>query len=118
MPTVSQPDPTSFATHADDVRYFVKTYQPEHTRSNPCGFLRTYRTGQVTHDEVYSFSKLGWEDTEFFQLYKLGHQDFGYEEVPAEEAKKLLQEKLQRKAERELADNATASDGRGGVTTH
>ncbi|KAL3490285.1 hypothetical protein BJX62DRAFT_238263 [Aspergillus germanicus] len=89
---------------AHDLKYFVMTSSrwPE---SNPAGFLRTYRTGtgQTTaHREEYSFSKPGWVHTDFFLDYDRGHIDYDYEEVPWEDAERLIQDKLRRKLEREL----------------
>jgi hypothetical protein len=85
-----------------DLKYFVMT-DSRWSRSNPAGFLRTYRTGmgKMSHQEEYSFSKPGWVHTNFFLDYDRGHIDFDYEEVPVEEAERLIQGKLRRKFERE-----------------
>jgi hypothetical protein len=87
-----------------DLKYFVIT-DSRWSRSNPAGFLRTYRTGmgKLSHQEEYNFSKPGWVHTNFFIDYDRGHIDFDYEEVPVEEAERLIQGKLRRKFERELA---------------
>ncbi|KAL3454253.1 hypothetical protein BJX65DRAFT_85801 [Aspergillus insuetus] len=89
---------------AHDLKYFVMT-DSRWSGSNPAGFLRTYRTGtgQTSHHEEYSFGKPGWVHTDFFLDYDRGHIDYDYEEVPREEAERLIQEKLRRKLERELA---------------
>ncbi|KAL2822461.1 hypothetical protein BJX63DRAFT_376588 [Aspergillus granulosus] len=97
----SQVDQTHIAD-VDDLKYFVMTSW-RWPRSNPAGFLRTYHTEQTTHHEEYNFSKAGWEHTDFFLDYDRGHIDYDYEEVPADEAERLIQEKLRRKAEREQA---------------
>ena len=84
----------------DDLKYFVMTNKWA-TRSNPDAIMRTYRTGQQVHEEVYDFFKPGWDDTDFFQDYRRGHIDNDYEEVPEAEAEQQIQDKLRRKAERE-----------------
>ncbi|KAL2862710.1 uncharacterized protein BJX67DRAFT_365844 [Aspergillus lucknowensis] len=87
-----------------DFKYFVMT-NPQWPRSNPAGFLRTYRTEQQTiHYEEYDFFKPGWERTTFFLDHERGEVDDNYEEVPVGEAEQLIQEKLQRKYKREAVD--------------
>lgn len=84
----------------DDLKYFVITNRWA-SRSDPDGFLRTYRTGRTVHQEIYSFGAAAWVETDFFLDHARGRTDDGYEEVPAAEAEQRIAEKLRRKAERE-----------------
>lgn len=84
----------------DNLKYFVRT-NAWTSRSNPAGFLRIYRTGHTDHTESFNFFTSEWDHTDFFLDYDRGSVDDEYEEVPAAEAERLLQERLRQKAERE-----------------
>lgn len=81
----------------ENVKYYFKTDE-DRGRSNPAGIMRRYEG--AGRDEVYNFRLHRWTETDFFDKYRIGHQDFDYIEVPQEEAEAMLAEKLRRQAER------------------
>lgn len=55
------------------------------TRSNPSGVLRIRTSGDRKVDEVFT-RNLGWEPTDYFEKYRLGHNDDDHVEITAAEA--------------------------------
>lgn len=83
----------------ENVKYYFKTDE-DRGRSNPAGIMRRCTEDGVNRDEVYNFRLRRWTATDFFDKYRLGHQDFEYVEVPQEEAEQMLAEKARRQAEK------------------
>nr|WP_211116479.1 hypothetical protein [Glycomyces buryatensis] len=87
--------PRGRESEMENVRYYFKVSEV-YTRSNPGAVMRRYEVNGITYDEVYRFNGQGWSPTEFFQLYRLGHNDDDYIEVPQEEAEEAIEAKLRR----------------------
>lgn len=55
------------------------------TPKNPDGLIRRQVIDGRTYDEAFT-AHLKWEPTNYFTLYRLGHDDDLYEEITKEEA--------------------------------
>jgi hypothetical protein len=82
----------------ENAKYYFKVDEVRN-RENPLGILRRH-ADRARPDEAYNFRLHAWTETDFFDKYRIGHQDFDYIEVPQEEAEAMLAEKLRRQAER------------------
>ena len=71
-----------------DVEYFARL-APGRTRANPSGVMRRRRRGDQTVDEVFT-RNLRWEPTEYFNRYRLGHNDTEHEKISGDEAESIV----------------------------
>ncbi|THV42953.1 hypothetical protein [Glycomyces buryatensis] len=84
----------------ENVRYYFRLSEV-HTRSDPGAVMRRYEVNGITYDEVYRYNGEDWSPTEFFELYRLGHNDDDYIEVPQEEAEATIEANLRRSSGRD-----------------
>ena len=59
------------------------------TRSNPSGVLRRRQDGERMIDEVFT-RNLRWEPTDYFDRYRLGHNDIEHMEITEAEAAEFV----------------------------
>ncbi|MQA84486.1 MAG: hypothetical protein GEV03_07650 [Streptosporangiales bacterium] len=67
--------------------YFIRSWDDK--LKKPKGLLRRRIVDGVVHEEEFT-RELRWEPTEFFKLYRLGHDDDQYEEITEEEAQAFI----------------------------
>ncbi|MQA13424.1 MAG: hypothetical protein GEV09_04395 [Pseudonocardiaceae bacterium] len=73
----------------DFVTYFAKV-SDRHPRSNPRGIARRRMVNGHLIDEAFT-RNLRWEPTDYFQRYRLGHNDVDHVKITSAEAKALIQ---------------------------
>lgn len=59
------------------------------TRSNPSGVLRRRQDGERVIDEAFT-RNLRWESTDYFDRYRLGHNDSEHVQITEAEATEFI----------------------------
>lgn len=68
----------------EEVTYYAR-FDWGGTPKEPDGIVRRRVVDGVVYEEAFT-RQLRWEPTEYFKLYRLGHDDDQYEEITKEEA--------------------------------
>ena len=63
---------------------------PGRTRENPSGVVRRRRAGDTVVDEAFT-RNLRWEQTDYFDRVRLGHNDDEVVEITEVEAQKFVE---------------------------
>ena len=68
-------------------------------RPEPAAVVRRYEDGGIPKSECYLFNGEGWTATDFFDKYRLGHNDSDFVEVSEAEAVEAIATIKRRAAE-------------------
>lgn len=74
----------------EEVIYYAR-FPWDGERSKPKGIVRRRVVDGIKYDEAFT-RNLDWEPTEYFELYRLGHDDDRYEEITKEEADTFIEQ--------------------------
>lgn len=71
----------------ENVRFY---FELTDVRPEPAAVMRRYDEEGITRSEVFLFNGKGWTATDFFDKYRLGHNDSDFIEVTAADAEEAI----------------------------
>lgn len=91
---ITRDNPTG--VNMTNLRFYFKLSD---IRPEPAAVMRQYEVNGITRSESYRFNRQVWDATEFFDKYRLGHNDNDFIEVSEAEAEEAIATIKRRTAE-------------------